>query len=68
MKILYVPTTPAGTPIVYGSGGMMGKKVASYNRDNAIKNLLKDASHMPYKNWVEFEARGYTIDEYKEKS
>lgn len=65
-KILYVPTTPGGTPIIYGSGGMMGKKVASYNREQAIKNLMKDASHMPYRTWEDFERRGYIIDEYQE--
>lgn len=63
-KILYVPTTPAGTPLMYG---MNGKKIASYSRDKAIANLLKDAGHMPYNGWADFEARGYTIDEYKEQ-
>jgi hypothetical protein len=67
-KVLYVPTTPAGTPIMYGYGGMLGKRVASENRDKAIANLLKDFSHMPYKNWEEMEARGYTIVEYTEST
>ena len=67
-KILYVPTTPAGTPIMYGYGAMQGKMVASYDRQTAINNLLKDAAHMPYKTWENFEKRGYTIDEYTEKS
>lgn len=64
MRILYVPTTPAGTPIMYGYGGRAGKMVAAHDRDTAIKNIMEDASHMPYKTWEEFEARGYTIAEY----
>lgn len=63
---LYVPTTPAGTPIIYGAGALLGKMVANTNKQKAIDNLLKDAQHMPYKTWENFQKRGYTIAEYSE--
>ena len=64
---LFVPVTPGGTPVMYGHGALMGKRVAANTREKAIANLLKDASHMPYKTWDNFEKRGYTIAEYEEK-
>ena len=66
-KTLFVPVTPGGTPLMYGAGAMMGKRVAANTREKAIANLLKDAAHMPYGTWENFEKRGYTIEEYKEK-
>jgi len=65
---VYVPTTPAGTPVPYGAGALMGKKIAAKTREKAIENLLKDAVHMPYKTWENFEKRGYTIQEYPDGS
>lgn len=65
---LYVPTTPAGTPVPYGAGSLMGKKIASRDKQKAINNLLKDAEHMPYGTWENFQKRGYTIQEYPDNS
>ena len=53
----YVPVTPGGTPCFW---------IKSKTREGAIRNLLKDAAHMPYKTWENFEKRGYTIEEYEE--
>ncbi len=61
----FIPITPAGTPIIYGAGALSGQLLASKTRDEAINNLLKDASHMPYGTWENFEKRGYTIEERK---
>lgn len=61
----FVPVTPAGTRVFYGAGAMMGAQVAAITRDEAIRNLLIDAAHMPYKTWENFEKRGYTIEEVK---
>lgn len=66
MNKLYVPITPAGTPIIYGAGSLMGKMVAAKTREQAIKNLLQDAAHMPYGTWENFQKRGYTIEEWDE--
>lgn len=51
----FVPVTPGGTPCTW---------LASDTEEKAIKKLLKDAAHMPYKTWVNFQARGYTIEEW----
>ena len=56
---VYVPTTPAGTPVIH---------IKAKTREQAIKNLLKDAEHMPYGTWENFEKRGYTIEEYPDGS
>lgn len=48
----YVPITPGGTPCTW---------LISRTKKQAIKKLLKDASHMPYKTWENFQKRGYTI-------
>ena len=61
----FVPVTPAGTPIPYGAGCRMGKVNAAKTREKAIANLLKDAAHMPYGTWRNFEKRGYTIEEWE---
>lgn len=52
----FVPVTPAGTPCFW---------LASKTKDEAIKKLLKDAAHMPYKTWNNFEKRGYSIEEFE---
>jgi hypothetical protein len=51
--IHFVPITPGGTACIW---------LASSTREEAIKKLLKDAEHMPYKTWANFEKRGYTIE------
>lgn len=53
--IWFVPCTPAGTACIW---------IAARTREVAIKNLLKDAAHMPYGTWENFEARGYTIEKW----
>lgn len=60
----YVPVTPGGTPIIYGAGALMGKRLASKDKQIAINNLLKDAAHMPYGDWEGFQDRGYSIEEW----
>lgn len=57
----YIPCTPAGTLLIYGAAALMGKPLASKFKEEAIRRLLRDAAHMPYKNWKEFQERGYTI-------
>jgi hypothetical protein len=52
----YVPVTPAGTLCTW---------LASTTKEKAIKKLLKDAAHMPYGTWENFEKRGYTIEVWK---
>lgn len=49
----FVPVTPGGTACHW---------LASKTREQAIKKLLEDASHMPYKTWENFEKRGYRIE------
>lgn len=53
----WIPSTPAGTALPH---------LAAKTRDKAIKNLLRDAAHMPYKTWENFEKRGYTVEEWEE--
>ena len=54
IKVIYVPVTPAGTHIFH---------LESATKQEAIDRLLKDAEHMPYKTWENFQKRGYTIAE-----
>ena len=61
----FAPVTPAGTVVIYGAGAMLGELIAAPTKSEAIQNLLKDAAHMPYKTWENFEKRGYTIQELK---
>lgn len=49
----YVPVTPAGTPLV---------ELEAATEDEAWNNLMRDASHMPYKTREGFEARGYSVE------
>jgi hypothetical protein len=55
-QLYYVPVTPGGTMVF---------DCKASTKQKAILNLMKAASHMPYKNWHEFAARGYTIEECK---
>lgn len=52
----FVPVTPGGTPCTW---------LAADTKEQAIKNLLEDAAHMPYKTWENFQKRGYTIEEFE---
>lgn len=61
----YVPVTPGFTAIIYGVGALGGKLLAAKTREQAIKNLLIDAAHMPYKTWENFQKRGYTIEKWE---
>lgn len=56
MKILFVPVTPGGTVCTW---------LAAESEQQAIDNLLKDAAHMPYKTWANFQKRGYTIEKVR---
>ena len=49
----FCPTTPGGTVCLW---------LLAKSKRKAIRNLLKDAVHMPYKNWEEFYKRGYRIE------
>lgn len=51
-----MPITPGGTSCHW---------LAAPTREKAIANLLKDAAHMPYGTWENFEKRGYTIEEWE---
>ncbi len=53
----YIPVTPGGTLVV---------GLAAATRKEAIRRLLKDASHMLYGTWENFQRRGYTIENYPE--
>lgn len=52
-KVVYIPVTPGGTYCDW---------LASDTEQQAIKKLLKDASHMPYNGWPGFRARDYRIE------
>lgn len=65
MKSYFVPVTPAGTPVPYGTAGRANKLNAAKTREQAIRNLLEDAAHMPYGTWEKFQERGYTIEEWE---
>lgn len=53
-KRQFIPFTPGGTPCTW---------LAADTEEQAIKNLLEEAAHMPYQTWKNFQARGYTIEE-----
>lgn len=55
---VFVPCTPGGSMLFH---------LESHTRNQAIKKLMRDASHMPYKTWEDFEKRGYTIEELTEE-
>ena len=54
-KVKYVPVTPGGTVVMH---------LEADSEEQAIKNLLRDAAHMPYDGWEGFQQRGYTIETY----
>lgn len=49
----YIPVTPGGTMLV---------GLAASTEQEAIRRLMKDAAHMPYGTWANFQRRGYTIE------
>lgn len=49
----FIPVTPAGTLVT---------TLAADTEAEAIKRLLIDAAHMPYRGWEEFKQRGYRIE------
>lgn len=51
-KEKFYPCTPGGTVLTH---------LARDTEAEAIKALLKDAAHMPYKTWDNFKKRGYEI-------
>lgn len=57
MKKGFVPITPGGTVCHW---------LYANTKEKAIENLLKDAAHMPYKTWENFEKRGYRIISWRE--
>ncbi|HET8688931.1 MAG TPA: hypothetical protein VFM18_20165 [Methanosarcina sp.] len=52
VRIVFTPVTPAGTELNW---------LESKTEEEAWNALLKDASHMPYKNKEELVERGYTV-------
>jgi len=57
MTKVYIPHTPAGTPLVH---------IEASTEEQAWENLLDDAAHMPYKTKENFIKRGYTVVEATE--
>jgi hypothetical protein len=55
----YVPVTPAGTPLLH---------LEANTEEQAWKNLMIDAAHMPYVGKPGFVARGYTVESLKQGS
>ena len=54
-SIVFVPVTPAGTPLI---------ELKGFTKQQAINNLLRFAAHMPYGDWPGFERRGYKIESW----
>jgi hypothetical protein len=52
-KKMYYPVTPAGSVLMH---------LLSKTRAVAIERLMREAAHMPYKTWGDFQRRGYTIE------
>ena len=52
MKKIFVPMTPGGTPILH---------LKATTEEEAWKNLLEDAKHMPYGTVENFKKRGYKM-------
>lgn len=40
--------------------------LAAPTKQEAIRRLMIEASHMPYRTWADFERRGYEIEEIPE--
>lgn len=49
----YVPVTPGGAVCIW---------LKAKTEEQAWKNLLNDAAHMPYKTVAGFKQRGYTVE------
>ena len=54
----YIPVTPGGTVCIW---------LESDTEDEAWEKLMKDASHMPYKNKDGFIDRGYSVEKSPEQ-
>jgi hypothetical protein len=52
MKPKFVPETPGGSVLM---------NLAANTEDQAWKNLMRDAAHMPYKTKEGFVNRGYKV-------
>ncbi len=57
-NIKFIPVTPAGTVCFW---------LEADTKDKAWENLMKDASHMPYKDKAAFIKRGYTVEKLKQE-
>lgn len=53
----YIPVTPAGSLLAH---------LEADTEDQAWKNLLEDAAHMPYRGKKGFHERGYTVMEMED--
>lgn len=40
--------------------------LAAPTKEEAIRRLMLEAAHMPYRTWKDFEKRGYEIEEFPE--
>lgn len=65
-NIWFIPCTPAGTACIYAAGSRGWNSVnASRSKEQAIKNIVADAAHMPYQqSWKVMQKRGYTIERW----
>lgn len=49
--------------VAYTPGGSFLNQTISKTKKECIEKLMRDAAHMPYKDWDAFKKRGYTIEE-----
>jgi hypothetical protein len=56
---LWVPVTPAGSPLVH---------IAAATEDQAWENLMLDAVRMPYDDLQAFKERGYTVEYWEDNA
>ena len=56
-SVLFIPITPAGTPLLH---------IGAKTETKAWANLLREAAHMPYKTIENFKIRGYTMGRSKQ--
>lgn len=54
MKKWWYAFTPAGTILI---------ETKAVTQSQCIKNLMREAAHMPYGTWENFEKRGYTVEQ-----
>jgi hypothetical protein len=57
-KVKWIPSTPGGSVLIHLAAG---------TEEQAWKNLLRDADHMPYKTMEAFKQRGYVVEKWTEK-